>query len=192
MVIKSFRFIGFAALFFIGSSFKNSSSYYDRPESWATKVQSSNFENLYKIDDAFFRCEQPNTKGMSELEQLGIKSVLNLRNARNDNREAKRTKLNLIHIPINTWTISDEDVLESLKALLNAEKPVVVHCLHGSDRTGCIVAAYRMVIQGWTKEEAINEFLNGDYGYHASAFKNILVLLQKLDVEKMKEKLKNA
>lgn len=192
MEIKSFRFIGLSTLFFISISFKSSTLFSDRPNAWATKVQSSNFENLYKFDDAFFRCEQPNTKGMSELEQLGIKSVLNLRNARNDNREAKRTKLNLIHIPINTWTISDEDVLESLKALLNAEKPVVVHCLHGSDRTGCVVAAYRMVIQGWTKEEAINEFLNGDYGYHASAFPNILELLKNLDIEKLKEKLKKA
>jgi len=158
----------------------------EKPESWSQKVSVTGLSNLHQIDSDLYRSEQPNVQGMVSIESLGIKTVLNLRNARNDNREGKESRLSLKHIPINTWTMSYEDVVDALKAINQSEKPVLIHCLHGSDRTGCVVAAYRMANQGWSKEEAIDEFLNGGFGYHEKWFPNILNLLNSLDVEKLK------
>jgi protein tyrosine/serine phosphatase len=42
-------------------------------------------------------------------------------------------------------------------------KPVLLHCEHGEDRTGLAVAAYRVVVSGWTKDEAMDEALK--FGY---------------------------
>ena len=38
-----------------------------------------------------------------------------------------------------------------------AKRPVFVHCKHGADRTGTMVAFYRILFEGWSKDEAIRE-----------------------------------
>jgi len=42
-----------------------------------------------------------------------------------------------------------------------------LHCQHGADRTGLITALYRIVYQGWSKDQALEEMLQGGFGYHA-------------------------
>ena len=54
-----------------------------------------------------------------------------------------------------------------IMAAFSHEGPVLVHCKHGADRTGCIVALYRIVFQSWSKEAAIDEMHNGGYGFIA-------------------------
>lgn len=162
----------------------------ERPLTWAQKVQNTSLQNLYKVDDNLFRSEQPTKIGMKELQDLGVKTILNVRNLRNDNCEGKSTDLILRKKRINTWTIKYDEVVSALKIIQESPKPVLIHCKHGSDRTGCIVAAYRMSIQNWTKVDAIYEFKSGGYGFHEDAFKNVLLLLESIDVEKLKNDLK--
>ncbi len=179
------------SLLFISPSCGTSPELVDgRPLSWSQKVQCADFYNLYEVDKNLFRSEQPTNSGMIGLEKMGIKTVLNLRNILDDKQEAKGTDLKLVHHRINTWTISYDEVVKALKYIKESPKPVLVHCKHGSDRTGCIVASYRMAFMNWTKEEAIREFKMGGYGYHDNAFPNILKLLSKIDIEKLKEELK--
>ena len=66
-------------------------------------------------------------------------------------------------------------------------QPVLVHCQHGSDRTGTMVAIYRVVVDGWTKAEATNEMINGGFGYHPM-WQNLLVYIDALDVAAIKQK----
>ena len=162
----------------------------NRPTTWAQKIQSSSFQNLYKVDENLFRSEQPTKMGMKELQDLGVKTILNVRNLRNDNCEGKSSNLILKRKRINTWTIKYDEVVSALRIIQESPKPVLIHCKHGSDRTGCIVAAYRMSIQNWAKEDAIYEFKRGGYGFHEDAFKNVLLLLESIDVEKLKNDLK--
>jgi tyrosine-protein phosphatase SIW14 len=157
-----------------------------RPSEWATKVEIQGLNNLYKVDQNLYRSEQPGHQEMIFLDSMGIKTVINVRQVHIDKHEAKNRSLVLVHIPINTWTISYDDVVEVLKWIMISEKPVLLHCKHGSDRTGCIVAAYRMCISGWTKEEAIREFREGGFGYHENWYPNILRLLNSINIEKLK------
>ena len=157
-----------------------------RPSSWSQKADVEGLINLYRVDEHLYRSEQPHSLEMKKLQEFGIKTILNLRNTRNDNREAKATNLNLNHVPINTWRISYDDLVRSMIIIRKAEKPVLVHCLHGSDRTGAVVAVYRIVDGGWTKKEAIEELQQGGYGYHQKWFPNIIQLIASLDVEKFK------
>lgn len=157
-----------------------------RPSTWATPQELGGLGNCYKIDHDLYRSQQPKRSDFRQLEAGGFKTVVNLRNIRKDNRKARGTTLQLVHIPVNTWKMSYDDVVSSLKAVQAADDPVLLHCIHGSDRTGVVVAAYRMVEEGWTKEAAIDEFLNGGYGYHTGWFPNILRLLEALEVEKLK------
>lgn len=157
-----------------------------RPEEWAKKVPLGSLENSYMITEGFFRSEQPSRKNMIVLDSAGIKTLINLRSRRSDKHKARKTNLQLVHVPINAWKMDYDDVVSSLRAIRAAEKPVVLHCIHGSDRTGVVAACYRMTEQGWTKEDAIDEFLNGGYGYHEGWFPKILTLLKEMDVEKLK------
>ncbi len=79
-----------------------------------------------------------------------------------------------------------QNIVDALCAIENAEKPVLVHCLHGSDRTGGVVAAYRM-IDGWTKEKALEEFQLKHFGCNSKWFPNILELLRSIDVVNLKK-----
>ncbi|KAF0199434.1 MAG: Dual specificity protein phosphatase [Bacteroidetes bacterium] len=158
-----------------------------RPELWAKKVELNGFENLYKVDNDIYRSEQPGSPEMKILDSLGIRTVVNLRQFRNDDHEAKNTGLLLKHFKMNAADISYDDIVSGMDLLLKSEKPVLVHCLHGSDRTGCLVAVYRMVKCGWTREEAIEEFLNGGFGYHKSLFPGILNQLKIIDIEALKK-----
>ena len=67
---------------------------------------------------------------------------------------------------------------------------MLVHCKHGSDRTGCVVAAYRMVFNNWSKEDAIQEFKDEKFGYHENMFPNLVNLLESIDVESLKTEVK--
>ena len=155
----------------------------------ATKVISDHFDNLYQIDHKLYRSEQPDKKGMQYLSDEGIITVLNLRRNRSDENEGKKTKLKLSRVRINTWKMDYDDILASMKIIYNSKGPVVVHCWHGSDRTGCIVAIYRILSMGWTKAAALDELENGGFGFHAKYFDNIIDLIKNLDLVKLRSDL---
>lgn len=161
----------------------------NRPSNWAQKIELNPLYNLYKVDANLYRSEQPTKEGMLALETIGIKSIVNVRNILNDRSEGKSTQLLLYKKRINTWTITYDEVIEALKLIQNAPKPALIHCKHGSDRTGCVVATYRIAFMNWTKEEAIREFQLGGFGYHEDAFPNVLRLLKEIDITKLKKDL---
>ena len=158
-----------------------------RPASWAIKKDIPPFYNLYSINDSVYRSEQPNSTGMRKLDSIGFKTIINLRNLRSDKYEALNTHLKLIHVPINTWTINYEEMVKGIKEIMNAPKPVLVHCKHGSDRTGCIIAGYRIAVQGWNKVDAINEFRLGGFGFHEEWFENIIKLLENINENELRK-----
>jgi tyrosine-protein phosphatase SIW14 len=156
----------------------------------AYKLNVAGFSNLYKVDDSLYRCEQPTRKGFVLIDSIGIKTVINLRQRKTDNRKIKKTDLILVNVPMNAWTLSYKDIVAGMRAIKDAKKPIIVHCKRGADRTGCIVAIYRIVNCGWTREEAIKEFRYGGFHYHEKSFPNILRLLETVDIEQIKKDLK--
>jgi len=156
----------------------------------AYKLKLIGFTNLFKVDDGLYRCEQPNRKGFDLIDSIGIKTVINLRQRKTDNHKIKKTGLILVNVPMNAWTISYKDIIAGMRAIKNAKKPVLIHCKHGADRTGCMVAIYRIVKCGWTREDAIKEFRYGGFHYHEKSFPNILRLLETIDIEQLKKDIK--
>ena len=162
-----------------------------RPAEWAKEVIGSELDNFYKIDEGVYRSKQPDDEAFSMLEKMGVKEVLNLRNFHSDDDEAENTGLKLHRIEINAGSITEDHLIEALRIIQNRKGPIVFHCWHGSDRTGAVAAAYRIIFNDWTKEDAIDELENGDYGYHEKFYGNIKDLLNNLDVKHVKFHLKN-
>jgi protein tyrosine phosphatase (PTP) superfamily phosphohydrolase (DUF442 family) len=154
-----------------------------RPETWAMPVSSEHLRNFYKIDDKLYRSAQPNKKGFQELKTLGFRTVLSFRDYHSDD-EGKGFGLNLHRVKMEAGDITTEKVVEALRIIRTSEGPVLIHCWHGSDRTGLISAMYRIVFQGWSKEEAIDELMRGGYGYH-SLYKNIPEFIRQADIDEI-------
>ena len=147
------------------------------------------FKRFYRLNDSVYRSEQPGRKGFQELKSYGIKTVLNLRRLKEDHKKAKHTTLHLEQLRLKSSEIDEQDIITALRILKEAEKPVLIHCWHGSDRTGVISAAYRIVIEHWPKEKAIAEFRQREFGYHENWYPNLVTLLNGLDVAEIRTKL---
>ena len=154
----------------------------------ANKLSKPGLKNFFQVTTNLYRCAQPTARGMRELEAMGIKTVINLRAFHTDKDEAKGTSLKREHISFNTWHPEDDDVIRFLKIVTDTNRgPFVVHCQHGSDRTGMMIAIYRIAVEGWSKEEAIKEMTTGGFGFH-SVWKNLIRYLRALDVESLKRR----
>ena len=89
---------------------------------------------------------------------------------------------------MHTWHIEHEDVVGALRTLRLATQqgPTLLHCQHGADRTGLITALYRILYQGWSKDAALDEMQNGDFGYH-DMWINIPQFLRDIDIVALKQ-----
>lgn len=161
-----------------------------RPAAWAQPVQLAGTENFFRVGPDLYRSAQPDSAGMKAYANFGIRTVLNLRARHTDDDEARGTTLVLVHIPTRTRKAGDDGfVIRALQAIRDAEKPVLVHCMHGADRTGLVLAMYRIVEQGWTKDAALDELQNGGFGFH-SIWDHIPAYIRDVDPERIKNALR--
>lgn len=155
-----------------------------RPAAWARPVASEHTKNLYQVDDRLYRSAQPDAAGMDELYAMGIRQVINLRQFHADDDEATGVALTLHRIPMDAGAIHDAEIIRALRVIRDADAPVLVHCWHGSDRTGTVVALYRMLFQGWSRQAAIDEMVNGGFGYHG-IYSNIIRYLNQVNLSEL-------
>jgi protein tyrosine/serine phosphatase len=157
-----------------------------RNERWALPITLVGVPNLHQITPTLYRREQPTRLGFRNLEKLGIRTVINLRAFNSDDDEVRGTSLRTERVRILTWNIDDEHVIDVMRMLRNRENgPFLIHCQHGADRTGLMSAMYRVLEQGWTPDEALEELTAGGYGYH-SVWKNILRYVRSADVDELR------
>jgi hypothetical protein len=139
-----------------------------RPEPWAERLPGHAPENLCTASrPPSIAAGSRGREDVPALEALGIRTVLSFRSFNSDERAfCDHPGIERQLVRIDTWSINDDEVLRALVAIREAGKkgPVVVHCWHGADRTGVVVALYRMVVQGWTKDAARHEMFRGGYG----------------------------
>jgi tyrosine-protein phosphatase SIW14 len=157
-----------------------------RPAEWGTPVINGRLDNWYKIDAKVYRSAQPAAEGMKDAERFGIRNVLSLRNYHSDDDEVEGTTLKMVRVKMEAGDIEDGQIVAALRAIKNAEGPILVHCWHGSDRTGAVIAMYRIIFLNWSKDAAIDEMVNGGYGFHG-IYASIVTYIQKCDVVKIRE-----
>jgi protein tyrosine phosphatase (PTP) superfamily phosphohydrolase (DUF442 family) len=153
---------------------------------WAVRIAKPGLPNLHRVSDDLYRGAQPTAEGFRQLKAMGVKTVIDLRSFHNDREKIAGTDLAYEEIPMNTWYAEDEDAVRFLILVADRSRtPFFVHCQHGADRTGVMCAVYRIVIQGWTKDEAIAEMTRGEFGFHGM-WQNLVEYLRNLDPEKLK------
>lgn len=155
---------------------------------WAKKVDSTGLNNLYKLNDSIYRSEQPDSIAFANLKKIGIKSILNITTQQNDTAIPGNQDFNFYFVRMKAERFSDSDIINALTVIRNAPKPILIHCRHGSDRTGVVIAMYRIIYENHTKQEALDELRNGGYGFN-TIFVNIPKYIKKVNIAKLRDKL---
>jgi protein tyrosine/serine phosphatase len=118
--------------------------------------------NFDEVNPHLYRGAQPNRVGLQHLHKLGIRTIINLR-ATNDTwlaegDEVRAQGMNYINVPKSGFGRPKmETVLTVLSVIEKSPSPVFVHCQYGCDRTGTIIACFRVKHEGWKSSKALNE-----------------------------------
>ncbi len=131
--------------------------------------------NLFKVRAGVFRGGRPTVAGYAKLKALGVKTVINLEIA--DIVEAKQADIDSdranaiaagmrwVHIPMPAYSTGlaarfDAKVNKALSLLKDhGTEGIYLHCKHGRDRTGLVMALDRVENEGWAAQRAYDEML---------------------------------
>jgi protein tyrosine/serine phosphatase len=142
--------------------------------------------NLHRVSAALYRGGHPTAEGLGELGRLGVRTIVNLRSLQSDRDDIAGLDREYVHIPMTPNQPKDQDVARFLKVVTDPSRAAVfVHCQYGADRTGTMVAMYRIAVQGWDAEQAIREMTCGGYGFH-EYWDNLVDYIRKVDVERIR------
>src|SRR5262245_61905468 len=127
-------------------------------------------ERFQQVDERLYRGAQPDAAGFKYLQDLGIRTVINLRmpadaEKLDEQRMVERLGMRYVNIPVEDGnfftrnrTVPDEAIRQFFQTIDAADSgPVFVHCHRGADRTGALVGFYRIARHGWAADRAYAE-----------------------------------
>ena len=148
---------------------------------WANS-QGENLPNFQKVDDHVYRGAQPTDSGFKDLAQLGIKTVVDLRDI-GEHSQADEQKIvtdlgmRYVNIPMHGMSSPKDDQVAAVEALFNetAGGPVFVHCKRGADRTGMVIAVYRISHDQWENKKALSEAKSRGMSFFARSLQHYVM-----------------
>ena len=174
-----------------------------RPTNWATAIANvDGLGNLFQVSPELYRSKQPSPKALQNIVAgkafidgaAPVHTIVELLATRDVDGEVLHDSSGVRHewLKFNPFHPVDADVVKFLQIVTTkSQQPVLVHCAQGSDRTGMMVAIYRIVVQGWSKDDALKEMVDGGYGFHG-VFQDLVRYVRNLDVDALKNRVAQA
>lgn len=142
------------------------------PAGWSRPTQNpTGVSNFGEVTAALYRGSQPSEAGFASLKRLGVGIIVNFRNGTSETSKEKREveSLGMRYVGI-PWsgrdTPSDSQIVQFLDLVRNNPRTkIFVHCKRGADRTGTMIAAYRIVVQHEPVSEAVSEMHSFHYAH---------------------------
>jgi protein tyrosine phosphatase (PTP) superfamily phosphohydrolase (DUF442 family) len=118
--------------------------------------------NFHQVTNHIFRGGQPDARGWPELARLGVKKVIDLRRPGEHSTTAESLAvvsagMLYVNFPMDGFATPTSEQMNVPVALMDGGEPVFIHCKRGCERTGTVVAAYRISRQGWENDHALAE-----------------------------------
>lgn len=127
----------------------------------ALKEAAAMIANMSVVSGNLIRGAQPSTQALVALKTAGVKTIINLRNepilVAQEARAAKGAGLDYINIPMALFDTPTKQQFQKFLNAVDNNGPVFVHCQMGEDRTGTMVAVYRLAREGWDANRAYQE-----------------------------------
>ena len=125
-------------------------------------INVSGVPNFHQVTEHIFRGGQPDSRGWSALARLGVKKVIDLRRPGEHSTTAESLEvvsagMRYVNFPMDGFATPTSAQMQVPVALLDDGEPVFVHCKRGCERTGTVIAAYRISRQGWENDKALTE-----------------------------------
>jgi len=120
-------------------------------------------ENFHQVDARVFRGAQPSEEGFQYLAKLGVKTVVDLRESdarsRKEEQQVTAAGMKYVNVPMTGLTPPTQAEIAMILGILENgnEGAVFVHCKRGADRTGAVIASYRVDHDGWDNARALSE-----------------------------------
>lgn len=127
-------------------------------------LKAKGIPNFGQVTPTLYRGGQPLVEGFVNLAHMGIEIVVDTGRSRRDEMLVKN--LGMAYVPLPWYCPFPKDEVFARFIQITRENPskkIFVHCRLGDDRTGMMIAAYRMAEQGWTAKEAMQEM--HEFGY---------------------------
>jgi uncharacterized protein (TIGR01244 family) len=145
--------------------------------------------NFHQVGEQIYRGGQPRDDGWQSLSKLGVRVVIDLRRDGEDgdhslNQEAEIVKaagMRYVSVPMKAVVAPAGDDIRRILALLNSGDTVFVHCRKGMDRTGTVIAAYRITHDRWPNGQALKEAESLGMGWTELGMKRYIRKLQPSD-----------
>jgi len=134
---------------------------------FAQKSSVPGVRNFGTVSANLFRGAQPTKEGFEQLSKMGVAIDVDLRDDGGKERdEVAKLGMQYVSIPWHCYNPLDDSIAQFLNLVRNnPDKKIFVHCNLGTDRTGMMVAAYRMSRQGWSAREARKEMEAFGYSF---------------------------
>lgn len=158
-------------------------------------AKSKGIENLQKATEGIFRGARPiSTDEMQTIAKMGIKNIIDLQGGDVNYKHWKLISWNepgelpesiaaeksvsnslnmgFLNVPLDSLdpiTVDEDKAIDAVLDFMHnkANQPLYIHCEHGKDRTGLIVALYKIKYEGMSVQNAYNEWVN--LGHDAKA-----------------------
>jgi protein tyrosine/serine phosphatase len=126
-------------------------------------------ENFARLNPSLYRGAQPTDEGFRQLRSMGVKTVICLRSNHSTKTECEAAGMTSIEMPLKAdlecVPPTDAEIKKFFDVVLDpTRQPCYFHCAFGKDRTGTMAAIYRMEMDGWSSDEALQEM--DSFGYH--------------------------
>lgn len=121
--------------------------------------------NFHEVNQTIYRGGQPTEQGWRNLKAMGITTVVDLCDSgmAQEQKAVEAAGMRYVSIPMNGDGIVEPNankVAQALGLLLSAKGKIFIHCHKGSDRTGTVVACYRITHDHWQAAKALKEAEN--------------------------------
>jgi tyrosine-protein phosphatase SIW14 len=128
-----------------------------------TGPETPNIHNFRVVNDHLYSGAQPTPQDLKDLAKLGIKTVIDLRmgdeHAGEEKKLVEALGMRYVNVPMKGLARPKDEQISQVLSILesSSEWPIFVHCRRGKDRTGTVIACYRISHDHWQNQKALSE-----------------------------------
>ncbi len=122
--------------------------------------------NFHEVHPFLYRSGEPTKKGLQQLKDMGFSTLIDLRAPSEQKFDEKEAAAELdvkyIRLVMTSAAPTKKQIDTMLDEIKKSQKDpsngkVLVHCAHGSDRTGCMIGIWRVTQEGWNYDDTYKE-----------------------------------